>query len=99
MNESIFLLLTLLTSLASVQVSALPPQNIIIPPEFVHFFEPGRSPCPGSSQVTVRQKRADVTSFCMQFKKIGCWLLREASGVRGSALLAKREGENKKIQS
>ena len=47
----------------------------------------------------VRQRRTDVTSFCMLFEKGGCELLQEAFGseellgVRGSALLAEREGE------
>ena len=42
----------------------------------------------------VRQRCIDVTSFHMQFEKIGRGLLRKLSGVMGSALLAKIEGGN-----
>ena len=41
----------------------------------------------------VRQNDTDVTSFCIQFEKLGRGLL---FAVRGSVLIAEREGENKK---
>ena len=44
----------------------------------------------------VKQNHTDVTLFCMKFEKIGCGLLREAFWGEGGALLAEREGENKK---
>ena len=39
----------------------------------------------------VRQRRNNVTSFCMQFEKIGRGLFKKLSRVRGSVLLAERK--------
>ena len=47
----------------------------------------------------VRQRRTEVTSFCMQFEKIGHGLLWEAFWSEGVALKAEREGEIRKYQS
>ena len=41
----------------------------------------------------VRQRRTEVTSFCMQFEKIGHGLLLEAFWSEGVALIAEREGK------
>ena len=43
-------------------------------------------------QVIVQQKHTEVTSFCMQFEKTGCGLLREAFRGRESGLLAEKVG-------
>jgi hypothetical protein len=52
-NSSVLLFLSLVSTLA---VTAMPPQTIVVPPEFAHLFDPARAPCPGSAQVT----RAEV---------------------------------------
>ena len=47
-------------------------------------------------QKVVRQKHTDVTSFCMQFEKIGHGLLRKAFRREKECVLAEREEGNKK---
>ena len=49
------------------------------------------------SQKFVRQRRTDVTTFSMQFEKIERGLLGEAFRKRRIALIAEREGGNKKV--
>ena len=51
-------------------------------------------------QKVVRQSHTNVTSFCMQFEKIGRGLLREAFQSEGEFLVnQKRWGEIKKDRS
>ena len=45
----------------------------------------------------VRQSHTDVMSFCMQFKKIGCGLLREAFRREGECFVSRKRGGNKKV--
>ena len=44
----------------------------------------------------VRQNGIDVTSFCVEFEKVGHGLLQDDFHREGNVLLAEREGENKK---
>ena len=44
----------------------------------------------------VRQSHTDVTSFCMQFEKIGRGLLWEAFQSEGDCFLPKKRGEIRK---
>ena len=40
----------------------------------------------------IRQNDTNLTSFFMQFEKVGCGLLQKAFQSEGSGLLAEREG-------
>ena len=47
-------------------------------------------------QKVIKQNGTNMTSVCMQFKKVGCGLLWKLFEESRSAFLAEREGENKK---
>ena len=44
----------------------------------------------------VKQRRTDVISFCMQFEKMGCGLLREAFRSEGECFFGQKRGEIRK---